>query len=99
MDFNSAEAHAWHQIKPECAFNDVQLNEFYHIPPYMGRKGKDIKITSRTSSKIWYRELRMGNTYNFHIMDSMQEDSIEFKIMRKHKVQTVIDILKKVAEK
>ena len=42
----------WQVVKPITPWEQVKINETYHIPPVLGLGSRDIKVTEKTDTEL-----------------------------------------------
>ena len=78
-------AKKWNNLHHTCSWDDVKVDEIYHVPPINGEKRMDIIITSKTSYNIGYKTITKNGvaitTYN-----SFYKTSPQINFLVKHKL-------------
>lgn len=75
---------ALRSIKAFTKWEDIKVNEIYHLPPLVeGDKRKDIIITSKSQYFMNYKVLNSSNSYS---VNTFYPSSLEVKFLVPHKL-------------
>ena len=44
----------WQVVQPITPWERVKVDAVYHITPVLGLKSRDIKVTSKTETELWF---------------------------------------------
>lgn len=85
LDSWEAKRRVWDNLPHTSSWDDIKVNEIYHVPPINGEKRMDIMITSKTQYVISYKIINQnGLTYTVH--SSFYKTSPQVNFLVKHKL-------------
>lgn len=79
----------WESIKPICEWDNIKINEVYHVPPVLSEKRKDIIVTSKTDFSFQYRHLSATKTEQNACIYTVYKTACWWKFMSKHKLKKI----------
>lgn len=75
----------WDKLPHTSSWDDIKVNEIYHVPPINGEKRMDIMITAKTQYSISYKTITQdGSAYTTH--SSFFKTSPQVNFLVKHKL-------------
>ena len=79
----------WEKITPICKWEDIKVNDIYHVPPVLDEKRKDIIITNKTDFSFQYKHLSKTKSNATSCIYTVYKTGYWWKFMCKHKLKKI----------
>lgn len=79
----------WEAIRPTCEWDNIKVNDIYHVPPIMDEKRMDIIITNKTDFSFQYKHLSKTKEASTSCIYTVYKTGFWWKLMSKHKLKKI----------
>ena len=79
----------WESITPLCEWDNIKVNEIYHVPPVLDEKRKDIIITNKTDFSFQYKHLAKSKGEATSCIYTAYKTGYWWKFMTTHKLKKI----------